>query len=204
MASRPSGMHAGFYRLQLTLFHRNFLCRNGSDHVFDASHDYGACFHAMWQTEQTVKTPLSFDLPTIRAERVNGDVVIYATLELLSGRTSFNQIWQSGPISNEAPGAHPLGSKNRSSGCSSPVRLLQVPRRWFTAPLEKHSRSIKSGELGILMPIGVMVARYLKVFKVAHPAWFYIHIACQATAYSVGVAGWGTGLKLGNNSNGIM
>ncbi|KAI3764375.1 hypothetical protein L2E82_14382 [Cichorium intybus] len=25
MASRPSGMHAGFYRLHLTLFHRNFL-----------------------------------------------------------------------------------------------------------------------------------------------------------------------------------
>lgn len=53
------------------------------------------------------------------------------------------------------------------------------------------------------MPMGAMVARYLKVFKVAHPAWFYIHIAIQASAYSVGVAGWGTGLKLGSDSVGI-
>jgi hypothetical protein len=56
---------------------------------------------------------------------------------------------------------------------------------------------------GILMPIGAMIARYVKVFKVANPAWFYMHIACQVTAYGVGVAGWGTGLKLGSDSEGI-
>ena len=50
---------------------------------------------------------------------------------------------------------------------------------------------------GILMPMGAMIARYVKVFKVANPAWFYMHIACQVTAYGVGVGvgvgGWGTG-----------
>ena len=56
---------------------------------------------------------------------------------------------------------------------------------------------------GILMPMGAMIARYVKVFKVANPAWFYMHIACQVTAYGVGVAGWGTGLKLGSDSVGI-
>ncbi|KAI3828080.1 hypothetical protein L1987_02177 [Smallanthus sonchifolius] len=50
---------------------------------------------------------------------------------------------------------------------------------------------------------GAMVARYLKVFKVAHPAWFYIHVACQVTAYGVGVAGWATGLKLGSDSESL-
>lgn len=53
------------------------------------------------------------------------------------------------------------------------------------------------------MPMGAMAARYLKVFKSANPAWFYIHVACQASAYIVGVAGWGTGLKLGSDSTGI-
>lgn len=53
------------------------------------------------------------------------------------------------------------------------------------------------------MPIGAMIARYLKVFKSADPAWFYLHILCQCSAYIIGVAGWGTGLKLGSDSKGI-
>ena len=56
---------------------------------------------------------------------------------------------------------------------------------------------------GTLMPIGAIIARYLKVFKSADPAWFYLHVACQSSAYIVGVAGWATGLKLGSDSSGI-
>lgn len=56
---------------------------------------------------------------------------------------------------------------------------------------------------GILMPIGAIIARYMRVFKSADPAWFYLHVACQCSAYIVGVAGWGTGLKLGSDSKGI-
>lgn len=56
---------------------------------------------------------------------------------------------------------------------------------------------------GILMPLGAVIARYLKVFKSANPAWFYLHVACQTSAYAVGVAGWGTGLKLGSDSVGV-
>lgn len=53
------------------------------------------------------------------------------------------------------------------------------------------------------MPMGAIFARYLKVFKLANPAWFYLHAGCQTVAYAVGVAGWGTGLKLGSDSVGI-
>lgn len=53
---------------------------------------------------------------------------------------------------------------------------------------------------GILMPLGAVIARYLKVFKSATPAWFYLHVACQTSAYIVGVSGLGTGLKLGDES----
>ena len=56
---------------------------------------------------------------------------------------------------------------------------------------------------GILMPTGAIIARYLKVFKSADPAWFYLHITCQASAYIVGVSGFGTGLKLGSDSEGV-
>ncbi|KAJ6426209.1 hypothetical protein OIU84_026733 [Salix udensis] len=57
---------------------------------------------------------------------------------------------------------------------------------------------------GILLPIGALIARYLKVFKSADPAWFYLHVSCQSIAYIVGVAGWGTGLKLGSESASIQ
>lgn len=57
---------------------------------------------------------------------------------------------------------------------------------------------------GILFPLGVIIARYMKIFPSADPAWFYIHIGCQLSAYIIGVAGWGTGLKLGSESEGIQ
>lgn len=57
---------------------------------------------------------------------------------------------------------------------------------------------------GILFPIGAIIARYMKIFESADPAWFYIHVSCQFSAYVIGVAGWGTGLKLGRESEGIQ
>jgi len=57
---------------------------------------------------------------------------------------------------------------------------------------------------GILMPLGAIIARYMRVFKSADPAWFYLHVTCQFSAYVIGVAGWGTGLKLGSQSPGIV
>ena len=56
---------------------------------------------------------------------------------------------------------------------------------------------------GILMPMGAIVARYMRVYPSADPAWFYLHVGCQMSAYIVGVAGWGTGLKLGSQSEGV-
>ncbi|KAI7744111.1 hypothetical protein M8C21_030361 [Ambrosia artemisiifolia] len=150
---------------------------------------------------------LSFDVPVIRAERVNGDMVIYATLVLPSGRTSFNQVWQMGPVSNGAPSAHPMGSENRNSVGTVDFVSGQTGAGGGVGGNVLHRRNthgvLNAVSWGILMPMGAMVARYLRVFKVGHPAWFYIHVAIQATAYGVGVAGWGTGLKLGSDSVGI-
>ena len=56
---------------------------------------------------------------------------------------------------------------------------------------------------GILFPLGAMIARYIRTFESADPAWFYLHAFCQVSAYAIGVAGWGTGLKLGSESSGI-
>lgn len=57
---------------------------------------------------------------------------------------------------------------------------------------------------GILFPFGAIVARYMRTFESADPAWFYLHVLCQVSAYAIGVAGWGIGLKLGSESEGIQ
>ncbi|KAG6504148.1 hypothetical protein ZIOFF_036479 [Zingiber officinale] len=56
---------------------------------------------------------------------------------------------------------------------------------------------------GILLPIGAIIARYMKVFKSADPAWFYLHVACQCSGYIIGLSGWILGLQLGSDSKGI-
>lgn len=55
-----------------------------------------------------------------------------------------------------------------------------------------------------MFPAGVIIARYLRTFPSADPAWFYLHVFCQVSAYAIGVAGWATGLRLGSESQGVM
>lgn len=63
------------------------------------------------------------------------------------------------------------------------------------ACLQRHG-VISGVAWGILLPLGVMAARYLRPLSGANPAWFYIHVACQCTGYTLGVAAWAMGLQL--------
>ncbi|KAI3769573.1 hypothetical protein L6452_00682 [Arctium lappa] len=153
------------------------------------------------------QSSLSFEVPRIAAERLNGDVVIYATLVLPNDGTTFNQVWQVGPANGGNPATHPLGADNRGSAGTVNFLTGQADGGGNVGGSRQRRRNthgvLNAVSWGVLMPMGAMAARYLKVFKVANPAWFYIHAACQTSAYIVGVAGWATGLKLGGDSTGI-
>ena len=73
-------------------------------------------------------------------------------------------------------------------------------RDWFKGSWFQTHGVLNAVSWGVLMPTGAVIARYLKVFKSTGAAWFYLHVTCQASAYIVGVAGLGTGLKLGDES----
>lgn len=152
-------------------------------------------------------SPLSFEVPRITAESVGGDVVIYATIVLPSGGTAFNQVWQVGPVTNGVPSIHGTSGDNLRSVGRVDFITGQTTAGGAIGGSRQRRRNthgvLNAVSWGVLMPMGVMVARYLKVFKVANPAWFYLHAACQSSAYIVGVAGWATGLKLGGDSTGI-
>ncbi|XP_057452939.1 cytochrome b561 and DOMON domain-containing protein At4g17280-like [Lotus japonicus] len=52
---------------------------------------------------------------------------------------------------------------------------------------------------GILMPIGVIFARYLKTFNGLGATWFHLHRACQSIAFLIGIVGFVTGVYMGNH-----
>ncbi|CDP18260.1 unnamed protein product [Coffea canephora] len=154
---------------------------------------------------QLAEGTLSFGVPKSSGEFINNntEMIIFATLQLPAGRTSFNQVWQSGPVSGNTPQAHSGGDNLKSSG-NVDFATGQVSGDGGAAGSQQRKRNVH-GVLnvvswGILMPLGAVIARYLKVFKSATPAWFYLHVACQTSAYIVGVSGLGTGLKLGHDS----
>lgn len=60
--------------------------------------------------------PLSFPVPSIAAEFAgNNQIIIYATIELPAGRTSFTQVWQHGDVSGNTPLRHPTSGDNMRS-----------------------------------------------------------------------------------------
>nr|XP_043622857.1 cytochrome b561 and DOMON domain-containing protein At5g35735-like [Erigeron canadensis] len=162
------------------------------------------------------RSALSFDVPAIRAERVGGDVIIYATLVLPNGSTNFNQVWQVGPVTNGVPATHALDTASRSS-----IGMVDFSTSQTGAggSVDGSRQRLKNthGVLcaiswGILMPIGVVTARYMMKKKkrpwffaddkVEKKFGFYFHVTIQTIAYVLGVAGWATGLKLGGASAG--
>ncbi|KAH7572644.1 hypothetical protein JRO89_XS04G0285100 [Xanthoceras sorbifolium] len=151
---------------------------------------------------------LSFDVSDLTATYANNEMIIYATLGLgRNSSTTLNQVWQEGALSGNTPQVHSVTGPNvQSMGTLNLVSGQTGTTGGGNSRIKKRNIHgvLNTVSWGILLPIGAITARYLKVFKSADPAWFYLHVFCQSSAYIVGVAGWGTGLKLGSESVGIQ
>ncbi|GFZ04167.1 auxin-responsive family protein [Actinidia rufa] len=156
---------------------------------------------------QLQKGDLSFGVSDLSATYSNNEIVIFATLELPKNTTTVNQVWQDGPVLNDSPGTHDLSGANVRSMAT--LNLLSGQSATTGTTNSKIRSKYIHGVLntiswGIMMPLGVVIARYVSVFESADPAWFYLHVTCQTSAYIVGVVGWITGLLLGKKSPGIQ
>ncbi|KAL1214014.1 Cytochrome and DOMON domain-containing protein [Cardamine amara subsp. amara] len=154
---------------------------------------------------------LSFNVSEISATYQNNEMIIFATLNLpLTNNGIINTLWQDGSLSGNNPLPHPTSGNNVRS--VSTLNLISGASGSTStggggdSKLRKRNiHGILNGvSWGIMMPIGAIIARYVRVSKSADPAWFYIHLFCQSSAYIIGVAGWATGLKLGSESAGIQ
>ncbi|KAL6200885.1 hypothetical protein ACLB2K_024600 [Fragaria x ananassa] len=150
---------------------------------------------------------LSYPVTNLSGEVQSGEVIIYATWTLPTTTTSILQVWQEGPVASGTPQGHATDAANLNAQGTLDLLSGQTTSSGGASSTRKKKNIhavLNVVSWGILMPFGAMVARYLKTFKAADPAWFYLHAGCQTSAYIVGVAGWATGIKLGSDSAGIQ
>ncbi|XP_051183312.1 cytochrome b561 and DOMON domain-containing protein At5g47530-like [Lolium perenne] len=184
--------------------------RMAGSNVFVASQDASGVVSVLTTILATTSPSLtnqslSFAVPVpASAEYSGGAYTIYATVALPSNSSSQNTVWQAGPsnggsiLPHDLTGQNVLGMQNLDflSGASTAASNSRLHRRNLHGVLNAVG-------WGILIPLGAMIARYLRVFEAADPAWFYLHITCQISGYALGVGGWGLGLKLGSESAGL-
>ncbi|KZV16105.1 hypothetical protein F511_13241 [Dorcoceras hygrometricum] len=151
---------------------------------------------------------LSFQVSDLTATYANNEIIIFATLNLGNLSSTVNQVWQEGPVSGASPSVHSTSGPNVQS--MGTLNLLSGESETTEGAIKSNTKKrnihgvLNAVSWGIMLPIGAVFARYLKVFPTADPAWFYLHATCQTSAYIIGVAGWATGLRLGSQSPGIQ
>ncbi|XP_030454746.1 cytochrome b561 and DOMON domain-containing protein At3g25290-like [Syzygium oleosum] len=158
-----------------------------------------------------VESKLSFDVWDLSAdEAAGGTMRLFASVKVPAGSRSLNQlnqVWQVGPsVTSGVPDRHSMATDNmQSKGTLDLVAGQSTSGGGGGSGTKKKNIHgiLNAVSWGIMFPIGAIIARYVRAFPSADPAWFYLHAFCQSSAYAIGVAGWGTGLKLGSESKAI-
>ncbi|KAJ8467411.1 hypothetical protein OPV22_029963 [Ensete ventricosum] len=150
--------------------------------------------------------PIDFNASNLAAEYSGGAMRLYGKLKLPAGMTVVKQVWQVGSsVADGVPQEHGFKPENlQSMGTLDLIKGAISPSGGSTNVKKNVHGVLNAVSWGIMLPIGAIIARYLKKFKSADPAWFYLHVTCQIVGYGVGVGGWATGLDLGSKSKGIQ
>ncbi|KAG5017613.1 hypothetical protein AAZX31_08G316400 [Glycine max] len=147
---------------------------------------------------------LSFPVYGVSASYTNRHVIIFASFQLPGNTTLVNHAWQEGLVSDDGTlRPHSFSRANLQSFGTLDFLSGKVSQTGGNVDsritLRKVHGILNTISWGILMPIGVILARYLKVFDGLGPTWFHLHRACQSLAFFIGIAGFGTGLYIGNH-----
>ncbi|KAI3969417.1 hypothetical protein MKX01_019978 [Papaver californicum] len=113
---------------------------------------------------------LSFEVPDLVATFRDREMTIFATIQLQSNTTTVvNQVWQEGPLRNGSPGAHEMGPANKQSFSS--LDFLSGQQSSGGGGVDSRTKRknvhgvLNAVAWGILMPVGAIAARYLRVFN---------------------------------------
>ncbi|KAG0560887.1 hypothetical protein KC19_9G022100 [Ceratodon purpureus] len=138
------------------------------------------------------------------------EMTIYTTLALKANDSfTMNNVWNVGPSVDQtsfAIASHSLSGDSLSSGSvidlssGQAFNNIELPNQ----KLKNNHAIISAVAWGLLLPLGVMAARYLRPFSNGNPAWFYIHVTCQCTGYALGVIAWALGMRLHSLNQGLV
>ncbi|CAH8384139.1 unnamed protein product [Eruca vesicaria subsp. sativa] len=127
------------------------------------------------------ESPLSFRVTQVSAEYVNGEMTIFATMVLPHNTTVVNHLWQDGPLKggdrlemHAKSGVH-LKSMSTLDLLSGQVTETKSSVNGNMLLVKRIHGLVNTVSWGILMPIGVMAARYMKTYETLDPTWFYVH-----------------------------
>ncbi|KAL1317697.1 hypothetical protein HN51_069907 [Arachis hypogaea] len=159
------------------------------------------------QSYSKMSQNLTIDTWNLRGEEDEGIIKIFVNIKVVENAVSLNQVWQVGPsVTAGRIDPHAFAPENlNSKGPLSLVGTQSISHGVDSRTKRKNIHGILNAvSWGFLFPLGVAIARYLRIFPCADPTWFYLHVGCQMSAYVIGVVGWVTGLKLGSESEGIV
>lgn len=150
---------------------------------------------------------IDYKVEDMVAESTSGQITIYATWTLMNNKTSISHVWQTGPgVTGLIPKTHAFNADNLGSSGTIDVSSGVTTASSGSPHTVLKNRHGLLNVVGwsIMLPIGVIFARYMRSVESADPLWFYLHVFCQTSGFGLGVAGWVTGLKLGSYSKGIV
>lgn len=171
-----------------------FPAHNGSNLL-----PYKLTTEVQLQTTPLVCSPVDLIIKSTAVEISGTSMSMFATLQLPNNKTVLNHVWNKGSaVTNFQPMAHSLdgdgilGFETLDMYTAQATGAGQAPND----SLKRAHGIINTISWGILLPIGVIIARYLRPFPSADPIWFYIHASLQTAGYILGVTGWALGMKL--------
>ncbi|KAH6764385.1 hypothetical protein C2S52_013333, partial [Perilla frutescens var. hirtella] len=130
--------------------------------------------------------------------------VILATILLTDefNPSSTNVVWQIGEgVAGNQLLMHP---RSLQSFDSTAVLDLQSTQLITHAHKRRYLRTahgvVNMVGWGTLLPSGVIVARYTRIFPKPCRWWYDVHVSCQSAGYIIGSGGWALGIWLGKTS----
>ncbi|KAL2475683.1 Cytochrome b561 and DOMON domain-containing protein [Abeliophyllum distichum] len=95
---------------------------------------------------------------------------------------------------------HSIALENPNDGGTT-----DLTRPWRTGHISHHHRHLRTvhGTVniigwGILLPVGVIIARYFKKLPLKCNDWYSLHVMSQLSGFLMGTLGWGLGLVIKN------
>ncbi|KAL8088000.1 hypothetical protein AgCh_037949 [Apium graveolens] len=167
------------------------------------------------QKSQLLSRPLDIHLLSSSATLYGGRLAtihrgaaiqIHATFKLVANKTKIHYVWNRGLyVQGYSPTIHPTTNSDLSSVTTIDVMSGTAE----TTHSNIHTLKMVHGVLnaiswGVLLPVGVVVARYLRHFQSLGPAWFYFHAGVQLLAILLGTTGFAIGIRLGQMSSGTV